>query len=156
MDQEKIVRHSVLVRLIHWSIALSTFTLILTGMFQMPLAKRYFIDQLPGLSWSSDYSVTVLIHYVAATVLISAISVHVVYHLIRKEYNLIPRKGDLKESWQIIKSMFGFGKEPQSDKYLAEQRLAYAYMAFSFLIIIVTGIIKVMKNLPSVYFSPAF
>lgn len=156
MDQEKIVRHSVLVRLIHWSIALSTFTLILTGMFQMPLAKRYFIDQLPGLSWSSDYSVTVLIHYVAATVLISAISVHVVYHLIRKEYNLIPRKGDLKESWQIIKSMFGFGKEPQSDKYLAEQRLAYAYMAFSFLIIIVTGIIKVMKNLPSFYFSPAF
>jgi len=153
---EKIVRHSGLVRLVHWSIALSTFTLIITGMFQLPLARRYFIDQLPGLSWTGDYSVTVLVHYLAAAVLLSAASVHVVYHVIRKEYNLIPRKGDMKESYQIIKSMFGFGEEPQSDKYLAEQRLAYAYMAFSFFLIIVTGVIKVIKNFPAVYFPDGF
>ena len=41
----------------------------------------------------------------------------------------------------IIKSMFGFGEEPKSDKYLAEQRLAYGYMIFSFALIIITGVI---------------
>lgn len=153
MAKEKIIRHSPLVRLVHWSIVISTFTLIITGMFQLPLARRYFIDQIPGLAWSGDYSATVLIHYLAATVLLMAVSVHIVYHLIRKEYNLIPKRGDLKESYQIIKAMAGFGEEPKSDKYLAEQRLAYIYMAFSFFIIIVTGVIKVIKNLPTVVFS---
>jgi cytochrome b subunit of formate dehydrogenase len=122
-------------------------------MFQLPLARRYFIDQIPGLAWSGDYSATVLIHYLAATVLLMAVSVHVVYHLIRKEYNLIPKKGDLKESYLIIKAMVGLGEEPKSDKYLAEQRLAYLYMALSFFLIIVTGVIKVIKNLPTVFFS---
>ena len=156
MAKEKMLRHSGLVRLVHWSIALSTFTLIITGMFQLPLAKRYFIDQLPGLSWTADYSSTVLIHYIAAAVLLSAVSVHIVYHVIRKEYNLIPKKGDLKESYQIIKSMFGLCEEPKSDKYLAEQRLAYAYMAFSFLLILVTGVVKVIKNFPAMHFSATF
>lgn len=153
MAKEKIIRHSPLVRLVHWSIVISTFTLIITGMFQLPLARRYFIDQIPGLAWSGDYSATVLIHYLAATVLLMAVSVHVVYHLIRKEYNLIPKKGDLKESYLIIKAMVGLGEEPKSDKYLAEQRLAYLYMALSFFLIIVTGVIKVIKNLPTVFFS---
>ncbi|KJS81668.1 MAG: membrane protein [Peptococcaceae bacterium BICA1-8] len=156
MAKEKILRHSGLVRLVHWSIALSTFTLIITGMFQLPLARRYFIDQLPGLFWTGDYSITVLVHYIAAAILLSAVSVHVVYHVIRKEYNLIPRKGDMKESYQIIKSMFGFCEEPKSDKYLAEQRLAYAYMAFSFLLILVTGVLKVIKNFPTMQFSETF
>lgn len=151
--KEKIIRHSRLVRLVHWSVVISTFTLIMTGLFQMPMPRRYMIDQLPGLSWSSDFSITVIIHYLAATVLLMAVAVHVFYHLIRKEFNLLPRKGDVKESILIIKSMFGFGEEPKSDKYLAEQRLAYLYMAFSFLIIIVTGILKVIKNLPGVYMS---
>lgn len=151
--KEKITRHSSLVRIVHWSIAFSTFALIISGMFQMPLAKRYFIDQLPGLGWSSSYSVTIMIHYIAAGILLSAVSVHIIYHLIRKEYNLLPRKGDVKESYLIIKSMFGFGTEPKSDKYLAEQRLAYAYLAFSFFLVIATGIVKVVKNLPSITFS---
>jgi formate dehydrogenase gamma subunit len=155
-NKEKITRHSPLVRLIHWSVVFSTFTLILSGMFQLPLAKRYFIDQIPGLTWSSNYRVTVMLHYIAALVLLSAVSFHVVYHLIRKEFNLLPRKGDLRESYLIIKSMFGFGEEPKSDKYLAEQRLAYVYMAFSFFLIIVTGIIKIIKNLPSVTLSDGF
>ncbi|MFZ5946288.1 MAG: formate dehydrogenase subunit gamma [Bacillota bacterium] len=156
MAKEKIIRHSPLVRLVHWSIAFSTFALIITGMFQLPLARRYFIDQLPVLSWTADYSVTVVIHYIAAAILLSAVSIHIVYHIIRKEYNLIPQKGDMKESYLIIKSMLGKGEEPPSDKYLAEQRLAYGYMVLSFLLIIVTGIIKVVKNLPAVTFSDTF
>lgn len=147
-NKGKIPRHSPLVRTIHWTVVFSTFALIMTGMFQMPLAKRYMIDQIPGLPWSSDYGVTVIIHYGAAAILLSALAVHLVYHLIRGEKGLLPRKGDVKESIQIIKAMFGFGEEPKSDKYLAEQRLAYLYLAISFFLISITGLIKVLKNLP--------
>jgi cytochrome b subunit of formate dehydrogenase len=50
--------------------------------------------------------------------------------------------------------MLGFGQEPEADKYLPEQRLAYAYLAVVGLILVITGIFKVLKNLPGVYFSP--
>jgi cytochrome b subunit of formate dehydrogenase len=52
--------------------------------------------------------------------------------------------------------MFGFGEEPKADKYLPEQRLAYVYLAGIGLILVITGIFKVLKNLPGVYFSPWF
>ena len=40
--------------------------------------------------------------------------------------------------------------EPPSGKFLAEQRLAYAYMAATVLLLILTGLVKVIKNLPGV------
>lgn len=143
-------RHNLAVRLQHWLVVLSTFTLIFTGIGQMPVYKRYMVDQLPGLAWSSDYSITVVLHYGAAIVLVFAAIFHICYLLFSKEYDILPRKGDLKESFLIIKAMFGLGKEPPSGKYLAEQRLAYAYMVFWFAVIIVTGIVKTIKNLPGV------
>lgn len=51
-------------------------------------------------------------------------------------------------------SLFGFGEEPKTDKYLPEQRLAYAYMGGMGLILVLTGMVKVIKNLPGVYLSP--
>ena len=44
--------------------------------------------------------------------------------------------------------MLGLTEEPESDKYLAEQRLAFAVTAFSIVMLIITGLIKVYKNLP--------
>lgn len=149
-------RHNLAVRIQHWLVVLSTFVLFFTGLGQMPVYKRYMVDQVPGLAWSSDYSITVVLHYGAALVLIFAVIFHLVYMYMSKEYQIIPRKGDLKESWLIIKAMFGFGKEPPQDKYLAEQRVAYAYMFFWFAIIIITGIFKILKNLPNVSYGSGF
>lgn len=149
MGGGRIKRHSGLVRFVHWSVAISTFLLIFSGFGQMPLYKRYYVDQLPGLSWSSDYGATLVLHYVAAAWLLFAVVLHIVYHAWRREFGLIPRRGDLRESLMVIKASFGLGKEPPSDKWLAEQRLAYAYMAFWFLVVIVTGVIKLIKNYPS-------
>ena len=143
-------RHNLAVRLQHWLVVLSTFTLIFTGIGQMPVYKRYMVDQMPGLAWSSDYSITVVLHYGAALVLVFAAIFHICYLLFSKDYDIIPRKGDLKESFLIIKAMFGLGEEPPSGKYLAEQRLAYAYMVFWFAVIIFTGLVKTIKNLPGV------
>ncbi len=152
-DQKRVYRHPLVVRITHWAVALSTFVLIFTGFGQMPMYKRYMIDQLPGLAWSSNYAVTLHLHYLAAMVLVFAAFFHLVYHIIRRDWGLVPRRGDVGESVVIIKSMLGRCAAPPCHKFLAEQRLAYAYMVFSFTLIIVTGMIKVAKNLPG--FQPA-
>jgi len=61
----------------------------------------------------------------------------------------------VKASLITILSMLGFGEEPKSDKYLPEQRLAYAYLGGVGLILVLTGVVKVIKNLPGVDLSPS-
>lgn len=146
MSNKRILRHSLLVRTVHWLTVLSTLLLFFSGIGQMPMYKRYMVSDLPGMAWTADYQMTLILHYVAAAVFVFTIVMHGVYHFIRKEYAMIPKKGDIKESLLIVKAMLGFGKEPPSGKFLAEQRLAYAFMAFTVLLLTVTGLIKVGKN----------
>ena len=144
-------RHDFAGPFVHWLVALSTFALTFSGFGQMPMYKRYLLDRLPGLGWSSDYSVTLLIHYFAALSLIFAVAFHLLYHGLRGELALLaPRRGDLAESKQIMKALFTGGPEPASHKYLAEQRLSYGLTGFSLVLVILTGLVKVVKNLPGV------
>lgn len=153
MSKERIKRHSLTVRFVHWSVAISTFLLIFSGLGQLPLYQRYMIDKIPGLSWTSNFHATLTLHYLAAVWLVFAVVFHIVYHGLRREFSILPRRGDVRESIIIIKAMFGRGEEPPADKYLAEQRLAYAFIAFSLLLVIVTGFVKAIKNLPGVTFA---
>lgn len=156
LEQEnKVRRHSLHVIFVHWAVAISTVLLIFSGFGQMPMYRRYMIDRIPGLGWSSDFAVTLLIHYIAAAVLMVAVFYHIVFHLWRREYGILPRRGDLKQSYLIIRAMLTGGQEPPSDKFLAEQRLAYAYIGFWLLVLIITGILKVLKNLPQITFPAA-
>ncbi|MCW2279187.1 cytochrome b/b6 domain-containing protein [Heliophilum fasciatum] len=147
----KLLRHSLPVRLVHWSVAISTFFLFFTGFGQMPIYKRYNVTEL--ISWSGDYNLTLAMHYAGAVVLLAAAAFHVVYHMIRSEYSILPKKGDVGESMQIIAAMFTGKAEPPSFKYLAEQRLAYAFIAANILGLCVSGLIKVYKNMPGVDMS---
>lgn len=153
-DINKVRRHGFSVLFVHWTIALSTIALVFSGFGQMPIYKRYWIADIPGMGWAADYSVTILIHYVAAMFFLMAVAYHIVFHLARKDYDILPRRGDVRESVLIVKSMLTGGKEPPCDKYLAEQRLAYAFIGLLVLMISITGVIKVIKNLPDVFFSP--
>ncbi|HZJ02985.1 MAG TPA: cytochrome b/b6 domain-containing protein, partial [Thermoleophilia bacterium] len=148
--QERIKRHGFSGRFVHWTVALSTVVLVISGLGQLPLFKRYFVDTLPGLGWTSDFGVTLQLHYFAAAALTLAVVYHVIFHSLRREFDIVPRRGDLKESYQIIKAMFGRGEEPDSDKYLAEQRVAYAFIGGAILLVIATGYLKAVKNLPGV------
>lgn len=156
LKNKKIVRHCATTRFNHWTVTVSIFLLIFTGFGQMPIYKRYFLDQLPGLAWSSDYSITLIIHYVAAMALIFAAFYHVAYFGIRREFNLLPRRGDMKESYEIIKAIITKSEVPPCHKYLAEQRVAFVFIASTIALLIFTGLIKVLKNLPSVTFSDGF
>ncbi|MEW6622087.1 MAG: cytochrome b/b6 domain-containing protein [Bacillota bacterium] len=144
--EKKVKRHSLSVIIVHWTVALSTFLLFFSGFGQMPIYRRYGLVNVPGFAWADNFVINSQIHYAAALVLIAAVVYHIVFHVSLKQFDIMPRKGDVKESLLIIKAMLGMGKEPPSDKYLAEQRLAYLFIALNLLVLIITGIIKVYKN----------
>ena len=146
-QEGKILRHDRTVRVVHWLIALSCFVLLFSGFGQMPVYKRYMVTDMPGLTWTADYFITLKMHYIAALVLTFAGVWHLAYHGIRRDSGLIPRQGDFSESIAIMKAIFTGGKEPPSDKYLAEQRLAYVFMAGTVAVLILTGIVKTIKSM---------
>ncbi|MCX7817399.1 MAG: cytochrome b/b6 domain-containing protein [Syntrophales bacterium] len=150
----KIKRHSLIELLEHWSVAISGIVLLFTGLGCLPLYKRYFISEIPGLGWTADFNNVTMVHYVASIVFVSAVLFHIVFHGLRKEFGLLPKRGDVSRGLKVIKAMFGFGEEPPSEKYLPEQRIAYVGMGFVILVLTGTGIIKVLKNLEWVILPP--
>jgi len=142
-----VVRHSVVELIEHWAIALSGLALVLSGMFEMPMANRYYISSVPGLAWSADFIVSLKVHYAASIVFVAAALFHMVCHGLRGDRGMIPRKGDIQTSIEVIKSFFGTGKEPPFHKYLPEQRLAYVGMAVIIAMLILSGLVKTWKNI---------
>jgi cytochrome b subunit of formate dehydrogenase len=140
-------RHDLIELIEHWTIAVSGLVLLFSGMFELPMAKRYFITSIPGLTWSGDFIVSLYIHYIASVLFVSACVFHAVYHGLLGDRGMIPEKGDLKASLLVIKSFFGKGAEPPFHKYLPEQRIAYAGMAIIILMLILSGLVKIYKNL---------
>ncbi len=50
---------------------LTIFMAGLSGFAQMPIFKRYYIADLPGLGWTAQFYTTHFIHYITAVVLIA-------------------------------------------------------------------------------------
>ncbi len=101
------------------------FVMGLTGFGQMPIFKRYYIADIPGLGWLADFYATHYIHYIGAVVLFGffVYAAVVYFGLMRKEFQLT----------------------------------GAAYIRIAILALIaVTGIFRVLKNLPDVVFSPLF
>jgi cytochrome b subunit of formate dehydrogenase len=146
-DQGLIARHSIVELIEHWAVALSGLVLVISGFFQMPTANRYYISSLPGLAWTGDYFSSLIVHYVASVVFITAALYHLVYHGLLGDRGMIPQKGDVKTSILVIRSFFGKGEEPPFHKYLPEQRLAYVGMAFIIAMLILSGLVKTYKNI---------
>ncbi len=47
------------------------FFITLTGFAQMPIFKRYYIADIPGLGWLAKFYITHAMHYIFATILIA-------------------------------------------------------------------------------------
>lgn len=150
----KIKRHSILEILEHWILAVSGIVLLFTGLGCLPLFKRYYIAEIPGFGWTGDFNTVTTVHYVASIFFVMVVFFHIFYHGIRGEFGLLPKKGDIGNSFKVISAMIGLGEEPPSDKYLPEQRIAYVGFGIIILILTITGIIKVLKNLEWVILSP--
>ncbi|MGC9323633.1 MAG: cytochrome b/b6 domain-containing protein [Desulfomonilia bacterium] len=146
-DKGLVRRHSMIVLIEHWAIAISGLLLVLTGIFELPIAKRYYITDIPGLAWSGDFIYSLKIHYAASIVFIAACLFHVFYHGLLGHKAMLPKKGDIRQSIQVIKSFLGKAEEPPFHKYLPEQRLAYAGMVVIIAGLIISGLIKTYKNI---------
>jgi len=77
-------------RVARWLYGLGLGLAIFTGMAQMPIMKRYYIADLPGLAWTADYFVTSDLHYLAAALLLA---------LLAWRLGLAARAGGLSWSW---------------------------------------------------------
>ena len=53
---------------IRYGFRISILFLALTGFGQMPIFKRYYIADIPGLAWLAKFYVTYMIHYISAFV----------------------------------------------------------------------------------------
>jgi len=148
-------RHSLIELAEHWLLSISGLVLIFSGFGELPMYKRYMVTQIPGLSWAGDFFINLKIHYISGIFFVSVMVFHAVNHGWLGHQGLLPKKGDVKASIITVLSMFGFGEEPKSHKYLPEQRLAYAYLGGVGLMLVLTGIVKVIKNLPGVLLPPA-
>lgn len=146
-EKNRVVRHSLVELVEHWAIALSGLLLILSGMFELPMAARYRITSIPGFAWSGDFITSLSVHYAASVVFIAAALFHLFYHGLTGERGLMPHRDDLKTSIAVIKTFFGKGEEPPFDKYLPEQRIAYVGMAAIIAVLILSGMVKTAKNL---------
>jgi len=149
-EEGVVVRHSVLVMMQHWLVAISGLVLLFTGFGQLPVYKRYMLIQVPGFGWASDFILHFKIHMAAAAIFTFAGIFHLVYHYIEGGRSIMPKKGDARESVHIIKAMLKGEKEPPHGKFLAEQRLAYALIGFSIIVLIGSGFLKFADNLPGV------
>ena len=148
-----VLRHSKTVRAIHWAVALSGLTLLFSGFGELPMYKRYMLTDIPGMAWAGDFEIQLVIHYLAAIVFSAASLFHVVYHWRRREFEAVPRRGDVKESVEIMKAMVRGTPEPPQRKFLAEQRLAYAAIGGTTAVLILTGFLKSLKNFDTIAFG---
>lgn len=73
------------------------FFLVLTGFGQMPVYKRYYISDIPGLDWISNFYLTHMIHYIASFVLIIFV-VYVLVSFVLKRTGRITASGYFKIS----------------------------------------------------------
>lgn len=49
-----------------WAWTLSVIGLTISGLAQMPIFKRYYVADIPGLGWLADFYLTHKIHYAGA------------------------------------------------------------------------------------------
>ena len=142
-----IKRHSAIVLVEHWTIALSGLVLLLSGIFQLPSAARYKITAIPGFWWSGEFFFTLKLHYIASVIFVSTIIFHLIYHWLLKERSMVPQQGDISESIKVVKAMITGDPEPPFGKYLPEQRLAYSAIALPVLMLLISGLVKTWKNI---------
>jgi len=110
-------------RLVRWLFVLSFVVMAFSGFGQMPIFKRYYIADIPGMGWAADFYFTHTIHYLGAIFLLGFFA-----YLIT-EYLLSARRRFRLTAAGIVRILLLAG-------------------------LVVTGIVRVLKNLPDVTFSP--
>ena len=67
---------------------ISGIMLAFSGFGQMPLYKRYYISDIPGMAWSADFYITHLVHYVFSALLLGIAAYVLFNHLLINKKSL--------------------------------------------------------------------
>jgi len=110
-----------------YSYLMTLLFLTLTGFGQMPIFKRYYIADIPGLGWLAKFYITHFIHYLGA-ILILALLVYIILRYVLMD----------KNNLRLTVTMTG---------YIRGGLLGG---------ILVTGIFLVLRNLKNIWFPPGF
>lgn len=62
---------------------LAMAALAFTGLLQMPLARRYYLTDIPGMAWTGDFFFVHKFHYMLAALLLFTVALVVVHWLLR-------------------------------------------------------------------------
>jgi hypothetical protein len=65
------MRSSAEKRILGWVFAAAAVLAVFTGFGNMPLYRRYYISDLPGLAWAGDFIANLQVHYVAGAVVLA-------------------------------------------------------------------------------------
>ena len=61
---------------------ITVFFLILTGFGQMPIFKRYYIADIPGLGWLAQFYMTHYMHYLGAILILALATYMIIDYLL--------------------------------------------------------------------------
>ncbi len=142
----QVLRHDGLAFLIHWSHAIATLLLVVTGVYLGFL----FIPRLVFTPQSVGYMLN--LHFVGVVVLLFSVSCHLTDLLLAgklKEH--WPEAGDFKAALAHYAAKVGIGTAPPEGKYLASEKLSYPLWVLSVGLVILTGLTKISAhvwNLP--------
>ena len=67
-----------------WLYLITIFFLTLSGFGQMPIFKRYYIADIPGLGWLAQFFVTHYIHYLGAILFLAFAAYMIIDYLVLK------------------------------------------------------------------------
>jgi len=74
-------------RTVRYAYLITVFLLTLTGFGQMPIFKRYYIADIPGLGWLAQFFVTHYIHYLAAILILALVAYIIIDYLMLQKKN---------------------------------------------------------------------
>ena len=131
----------------------SLIMLAFTGFGQMPLYKRYYIADIPGMAWSADFYITHLVHYVFSIILFGIVSYAVFNHLlIDKKRSALTTSGYVRAV--IIAGLLVSGLLLVTYNFAgvslpiwAAAALLFTHMGFA-MALIVTGLIALIGQKP--------
>lgn len=110
-----------------YSYLITLLFLTLTGFGQMPIFKRYYIADIPGLGWLAKFYITHFIHYLGAILILALLSYIILRYVLMDKNNL-----------RLTVTVTG---------YIRGGLLGG---------ILVTGVFLVLRNLKNIWFPPGF
>jgi len=94
---QNLTNSAVISRPARWLYLATTFFLVLTGFGQMPIFKRYYIADIPGLGWLAEFFVTHYIHYLGAAVLLALVAYIITdYVMVKRTSRRLTTSGSIR------------------------------------------------------------